>query len=292
VITVGALDTQGTAERSDDRVASFSSRGPTLYDLVLKPDVVAPGARIVSARAVGSTLAVRYPERHVGGAGPDGYLQLSGTSMAAGVVSGSVALLLEGEPRLTPRRAKLVLRATSEFLPGEGLVGGGAGSVNLLRAARSGAAERDSLSRSVEAGLPGYRKLSLAQEQTSLSDQDVLATVLSDYFRGRSRTTGRSRLSNDRMSWDSDVDTIIWGSTADTIIWGSTADTIVWGSAADTIVWGSAADTIVWGSAADTIVWVRPLMRRQSQHTGPFPDNSQQVWAESDSCRERDQCAN
>jgi serine protease AprX len=283
VITVGALDTQGTAERSDDRVASFSSRGPTLYDLVLKPDVVAPGARIVSARAAGSTLAARYPERHVGGAGPDGYLQLSGTSMAAAVVSGSVALLLEGAPRLTPRGAKLVLRETSDFLPGEGLVGGGAGSVNLLRAARAGPAGRDSFSRGIEAGHLEQAKRDLTAKQTSLSDQDVLATVVSDDFRRLSRTTGHSRLSNDRMSWGADVDTIIWGSNADTIIWGS---------AADTIVWGSAADTIVWGSAADTIERIQALMRRQPQHTAPFPDNSQQVWAEWDSCREGDQCAN
>ena len=48
----GALDTKGTAERSDDTVAKFSSRGPTLYDLVIKPDLVAPG-----------------PERGVGGGG-------------------------------------------------------------------------------------------------------------------------------------------------------------------------------------------------------------------------------
>ena len=84
VLTVGAIDTQGTPERSDDVVAAYSSRGPTLYDLVMKPDVMAPGSRIVSAEAAGSVVAREHPERHVTGVGANGYIQFSGTSMAAG----------------------------------------------------------------------------------------------------------------------------------------------------------------------------------------------------------------
>jgi serine protease AprX len=117
VVTVGALDTKGTADRSDDAVAAFSSRGPTLYDLVLKPDVVAPGTRMVSAEATGSYLGRTYPERRVGGGEDGGYLRLSGTSMAAGVVSGVLALLLEGG-EASPRDVKRVLEAASTFLPG------------------------------------------------------------------------------------------------------------------------------------------------------------------------------
>ena len=48
-VTVGALDTKGTAERGDDVVAAFSSSGPTQFDLVLKPDLVAPGRRVTSS---------------------------------------------------------------------------------------------------------------------------------------------------------------------------------------------------------------------------------------------------
>ncbi len=50
-ITVGAIDTAGTLTRSDDRVAPYSSRGPTAFDLAVKPDVVAPGTRLVVARS-------------------------------------------------------------------------------------------------------------------------------------------------------------------------------------------------------------------------------------------------
>ncbi len=134
-ITVGAVDTHGTPYRSDDTVAAYSSRGPTRFDLALKPDMVAPGSHIVSAEAQGSYLATTYSQRHVAGAGADGYLQLSGTSMATGVVSGAVALLLEEKGRLSPRETKAVLQMTSSFMPEEGLMAGGAGSLNVLAAA-------------------------------------------------------------------------------------------------------------------------------------------------------------
>src|SRR5258706_7195582 len=80
VLTVGAIDTHGTAARSDDTLAVYSSRGPTRYDLVLKPDVAAPGSHIASAEAQGSYLSLTYPQRHVTGTGPTGIIQLLGTS--------------------------------------------------------------------------------------------------------------------------------------------------------------------------------------------------------------------
>jgi len=135
VLTVGAIDTQGTPERSDDVAAAFSSRGPTLYDLVNKPDVMAPGTRIVSAEAAGSVAARGHPERHVTGAGMNGYIQFSGTSMAAGVVSGAVALLLQDDPQLTPEEVKAVIQLTTSFVPSSGRLAGGAGSLNVLAAA-------------------------------------------------------------------------------------------------------------------------------------------------------------
>src|SRR5687768_10694164 len=64
-LTVGALNTKETVERGDDTVCSFSSRGPTAFDNGTKPDVVAPGNKIVSVRAPGSTLDVGHSANQV-----------------------------------------------------------------------------------------------------------------------------------------------------------------------------------------------------------------------------------
>ncbi len=114
-------------------MASYSSRGPTAVDGLLKPELAAPGNRIVAAAAPGASLTRTYPERVVRGGG-DAYLELSGTSMSAAVVSGAVALLLQARPGLTPAAAKAVLQVTSGRLAGAGLVEAGAGAVNVLAA--------------------------------------------------------------------------------------------------------------------------------------------------------------
>jgi serine protease AprX len=61
-ITVGALNTKGTPYRSDDEVASYSSKGPTMFDHLVKPDLVAPGNKILSLAAPGTTLVLEHPE--------------------------------------------------------------------------------------------------------------------------------------------------------------------------------------------------------------------------------------
>src|SRR4051812_16124951 len=66
-LTVGALTTFGSPQRSDDRMASYSSRGPTLIDRVLKPEIVAPGNKIIATAAAGPCLAETYPDRVVAG---------------------------------------------------------------------------------------------------------------------------------------------------------------------------------------------------------------------------------
>ena len=105
VITVGATDDNQTAGLGDDTLAAWSSRGETL-DRVSKPDLVAPGRRIVSCLAdLDCTLALQMPDRLVG----TGYLRLSGTSMAAPVVAGVAALVLERYPKATPDQIKWLL---------------------------------------------------------------------------------------------------------------------------------------------------------------------------------------
>ena len=112
-LTVGALDTHGTAQRSDDTLAPWSSKGPTRFDMVLKPDVAAPGTHIVGAESTGSYLSQTYPQRHVAVSGSSAYIQLSGTSMASAVVSGAAALLLDERANLRPSETKAKLQLTS-----------------------------------------------------------------------------------------------------------------------------------------------------------------------------------
>ena len=108
-LTAGAARTFNTVTRVDDRVAPYSSRGPSWYDGFVKPDFVAPGDNLLSVAAVGSTLRVAQEQR--GNTG--NYMRLSGTSMAAGVASGTVALLLHANPKLTPNAVKAILEYTS-----------------------------------------------------------------------------------------------------------------------------------------------------------------------------------
>ncbi len=135
-ITVGALNTKGTAFRSDDVVATYSSRGPTLYDWVLKPDVVAPGNKIVSLEAPGSAIIREYPALHQAGQGAGAYMQMSGTSMSAAVVSGVAALVLQANPQLDPVEVKAALQLGATFIPETGLIACGAGSVDAITSVR------------------------------------------------------------------------------------------------------------------------------------------------------------
>ena len=135
-VTAGATNMWDTVARNDDTVTTYSSRGPTKYEFAAKPDVVAPGNKIVSLEAAGSFLANTYPSEHVAGHGSNAYRRMSGTSMAAGMVSGAAALILEAAPGLTPRHVKMVLQAGASPMLREGLVASGAGSVNVWASRR------------------------------------------------------------------------------------------------------------------------------------------------------------
>jgi len=133
-LTVGALDTNGTLDTSDDVVAPYSSKGPTRFDWVVKPDVVAPGTRIVALEAPSSYLSSTYPQWHIAGSGKNAYFRLSGTSMATAVVSGGAALLLNANPYLTPGQVKMAIQMGARFMPSAGLVAAGTGSVDFQQA--------------------------------------------------------------------------------------------------------------------------------------------------------------
>jgi serine protease AprX len=106
VISVGGVDDRGSKNTLDDTLAGWSSRGTT-QDGFAKPDVLAPGAHIVSNLAPNSEFASMCPTCIV----DDQYIRAGGTSMAAPMVAGAVADMLEAHPNLTPNQVKAAVLA-------------------------------------------------------------------------------------------------------------------------------------------------------------------------------------
>jgi serine protease AprX len=91
VIAVGAVDHVGTDTSDDDRVSDFTNTGTPIR----RPDLLAPGKSVVSLRTPGSYADRSHPEGLVTGDRHQRFFRGSGTSQAAAVVSGAVALLLQ-----------------------------------------------------------------------------------------------------------------------------------------------------------------------------------------------------
>ena len=273
-ITVGSLKTKNTVPRADDTVASYSSRGPSWYDAFLKPDLVAPGDQLISDIPKISTLKSSLPKMRVRSSRGD-YLKLSGTSMAAGVTSGAIALVLEAArcandgATPTPNLVKALVQFTA--IPVENPttdldhLAEGAGGLNAAGAVVA--------ARSIDLGVPAGQ---------------WWATVVPEPF---------STIGSDSYAWSQNIvwgANIVWGTNivwSNNIVWGAN---IVWGSAldGDNIVWGTDADgdNIVWGTAADTwgdnIVWGTGLLTTvdgQNIVWSTYSDGDNIVWGTLDS---------
>jgi serine protease AprX len=139
LITAGGLDEQGTADRADDLVGQWSGRGPT-WQGDAKPDLVAPGQRVVSLRSPGSVIDTGNPQARIGA----DYFRGSGTSMATAVTSGVAAAALAVNPRLRPDSVKNLFTETAYS------------ASDLTRAAGAGAGALDA-GRVLDAA-PGWRQ--------------------------------------------------------------------------------------------------------------------------------------
>lgn len=153
VITVGAVNSYGTDSRSDDTIASYSSRGPTRgyttlsngarkYDNLIKPDIVAPGNKLIGARAyyngTENFLSRINTALRTGSAtlNSEKVMYLSGTSMAAPIVAGAAMNLVQVNPNLTPNLIKAILMYSAQPLRNANTLEQGAGMVNIDGAVR------------------------------------------------------------------------------------------------------------------------------------------------------------
>ncbi len=132
VVTVGALNSRDQVRPSSFVATSFSSRGPSYPDLIFKPDLSAPGNRVLVLQESSSWIWRNHPELRVG----DQFITLSGSSLAAPFVSGTVALMLEANPNLTPKIVKAILVVSAVKLPNPHLLEQGNGLVNSQVATR------------------------------------------------------------------------------------------------------------------------------------------------------------
>jgi len=295
VLTVGASSHMGTIDRSDDTVAAFSSRGPSAIDALAKPDVLAPGVGIESLIAPDSALYSSMSAYLLPGTVATNYLpylSLSGTSMSAPVVSGTVALMLQANPWLSPNAVKAILQYTSQsyaqwdpLTQGTGFLNA-QGAVELARAfsdASSPTPSSPSWSTRILWGNHIYQGGALSPYANAWSTDTTWGMPQTPS--GESIGWGDICTSNcdDVGSWStwtttSSSSNVVWGSRCGeddcSVPWlaadaaNDDGDTVVWGTEdGDTVVWGTNndedGDTVVWGtscsdSSCEPVMWSHP----------------------------------
>jgi serine protease AprX len=274
VLTVGSMKPMGTPQRTDDLIASYSSKGPTVLDHIVKPDLVAPGNLLVSTETSNTTLynteldnRVPYSAYIYGGPSSPSkfYFELSGTSMATGVVSGAVADLLQAHPTLTPDQVKArLMKTASKSFPTTSSVYDPTSGITYT-------SQYDIFTVGA-----GYVDLAAAMASTELSSGTAKSptAVYNSNTGNVTLTSDASAVWGLSQAWSGPA---VWGSTqfvgGSAIMWGSNSTSgsaIMWGSSGlwgNAIMWGSSnasgfstiwSDAIMWGSSGtggSAIMW-------------------------------------
>lgn len=252
VITVGAMKTLRTFFRGDDLIASYSSKGPTLFDHVVKPDIVAPGNRVISLLDAQAYLESAFPQNEV----PLSYYQetsstrvstnyytLSGTSMATAVVTGAAALLLQKAPTLTPDQVKArLMKTASKAFPASSIA-----TDPLTGAIYTSQYDIFTIG-------AGYLDIAAALASTDIATGSAKSpTAVYDSSTGLVRiATDPTTVWNGSLVWGTGV---VWGAgvfvNSNSVLWGSS---VVWGTSTMqgfSLIWGT---SLVWGTSTQNAV--------------------------------------
>ena len=243
VITVGATRMVGHTGVSDDTIASYSSKGPSAIDHVMKPDLVAPGNIVYARLDPTQYLVASYQANSIGigwmGTTVNNVFLMSGTSMAAPMVAGGVALLLQKDSTLKPDQIKARLMKTTfkAMVPGASIINTAAGETYQVT--------HDALT--VGAGHLDL-KAALANTDKPASTKYALSPWVS-------WVSGKAKVNKTYTNLPT---SLVWG---DTLLWG---DSLVWGDlvmrsgslvGSSSLVWGDSTQqgfSLVWG---DTLLW-------------------------------------
>ena len=171
------------------------------------------------------------------------YLSLTGTSMAAPVVTGTVALMLQANPSLTPNMVKAILQYTAQIYPGYNVLTQGAGFLNT-----QGAVQLARFYKTAQAG----SKLTIPtvwSKQVLWGNHRIKGGVIRPNANAFQLGTTWGAFA------DRDGDNIVWGTLgSDNLVWGTvdllTADNLVWGTVLD-----SDGDNLVWGTCGTATTW-------------------------------------
>ena len=248
VITVGAMKTMETATRADDLIATYSSKGPTMVDHIIKPDIVAPGNLVISDLAsTSATLYQKYPQNRVPVAyytannnqnASSNYFILSGTSMAAPMVSGAAALLLQQNPLLSPDqvKARLMKSAYKVFPASSSYTDSSAGITytDYYDIFTIGAGYLD-----VTAAL-NNTDLAPSTAGSALSPTAIFNSATNQWY----MSSAASVIWGQSPPWSASV---VWGTA---VIWGTTT------SSGQSVLWGTA--TTCWDATNSTgfsVIW-------------------------------------
>jgi serine protease AprX len=273
VITVGAIKAMGTYTRTDDLVASYSSKGPTAIDHVVKPDLMAPGNHVVSLLAPSSMLAeepanqvaLSYYQSTSSTQPSSQFLMLNGTSMATPVVSGVIADILQAQPSLTPDqvKARLMKTAYKTFPTSSTAVDPVTGQsfVSQYDIFTIGAGYLDVTAALANHDLATGTAMSPIATYDAVSGNVSLSYDSSAIWDVGNTTTGTATVWGTNTVWGNavvDSNKTVWGTKT---VWGASSVggfKTVWGAqgvwAAETVAGSSTtgADKTVWGADAST----------------------------------------